>query len=595
MLRLSLAAVLLLLPLSTFAAPPAPVMQTGQTTCFNNDGNTLSCAGTGLDGDVKAGVAWPTPRFTDNKNGTLTDSLTGLTWLKDAYCYKDGTMFATLTRAKALKSGTCGLTDDSVAGSWRVPTIAELRTLQNFGSPLGNNDTWLISQGFSNAQNKVYWSSTNNGTQYGFVADLGSNHETFRYKDAVEASLFVKGSSTSSTAPVMQTGQTTCSNSVGNSIPCSGTGQNGELRTGVAWPNPRFSDTGSGIIVDNLTGIGWSKNANAPSPDKSTCAPGADKTYPNALSHIACLNTNKYLGFSSWRLPSIKELQTLYDYSESSQDNISWLTSQGVSNINASNNSYWSSTNNLASGYTMQAYMYDIMTAYTDTMNRNNNTTATIWPVCAGNFTLNLTTSGNGSGSVATSNGSVSLNGTNGSISYTYCQTITLTATPTSGSSFAGWSGDCSGSSSCTLTMDKARNVTAKFDKGGNGSPTPTQTGMVGDGFDVLTTDSGTAKSLSLTASVKTGASDIGKPGKVFFVLVFMNNIFLHDGSKLVLYKGGDVPNFFNGSLQAQTSLLSFSNLDLSGLVGLSLYGGYGTSIEEMLAAGRFKQFYTIK
>jgi hypothetical protein len=43
---------------------------------------------------------------------------------------------------------------------------------------------------------------------------------------------------------------------------------------------------------------------------------------------------------------------------------------------------------------------------------------------------------------------------------------VTLTATPETGSSFGGWSGGCSGTStSCTVTMDQARTVTAAFDE----------------------------------------------------------------------------------------------------------------------------------
>ena len=32
----------------------------------------------GRDGEYRAGVAWPSPRFTDNGNGTVTDNLTGV-------------------------------------------------------------------------------------------------------------------------------------------------------------------------------------------------------------------------------------------------------------------------------------------------------------------------------------------------------------------------------------------------------------------------------------------------------------------------------------------------------------------------------------
>jgi hypothetical protein len=40
---------------------------------------------------------------------------------------------------------------------------------------------------------------------------------------------------------------------------------------------------------------------------------------------------------------------------------------------------------------------------------------------------------------------------------------VTLYATPTAGSSFAGWSGDCTGKAPCVLQMTASRNVTAMF------------------------------------------------------------------------------------------------------------------------------------
>jgi len=43
-------------------------------------------------------------------------------------------------------------------------------------------------------------------------------------------------------------------------------------------------------------------------------------------------------------------------------------------------------------------------------------------------------------------------------------ETVTLTATPDSGSSFAGWSVDCTGTGTCTVTMDQDHNVTATFE-----------------------------------------------------------------------------------------------------------------------------------
>jgi hypothetical protein len=57
----------------------ARVLQTGQTQCWDAAGTPITCDGTGQDGDIQAGMAWPTPRFTDRGNGTVRDNLTGFT------------------------------------------------------------------------------------------------------------------------------------------------------------------------------------------------------------------------------------------------------------------------------------------------------------------------------------------------------------------------------------------------------------------------------------------------------------------------------------------------------------------------------------
>ena len=44
---------------------------------------------------------------------------------------------------------------------------------------------------------------------------------------------------------------------------------------------------------------------------------------------------------------------------------------------------------------------------------------------------------------------------------------VALTATPATGATFAGWSGVCSGTGACNVTMSANRNVTAKFTGGG--------------------------------------------------------------------------------------------------------------------------------
>ncbi|MDD2365126.1 MAG: DUF1566 domain-containing protein [Desulfuromonadaceae bacterium] len=146
-------------------AAPAPVPQTGQTACYNSEGTEIFCAGTGQDGDIKDGVAWPIPRFTDNSNGTVTDTLTGLIWLKNANCFGTQTWDAALASSNTLANGACGLSDGSTAGQWRLPSIRELgglvdRSRSNPALPAGHP--------FTGVQSFYYWSGSTGagGTGY---------------------------------------------------------------------------------------------------------------------------------------------------------------------------------------------------------------------------------------------------------------------------------------------------------------------------------------------------------------------------------------------------------------------------------------------
>ncbi len=143
----------------------APVPQTGQTTCWDPADTTppiaeipcTNAAAQGVDGQVQAGVIPPSPRFTDNGDGTITDNLTGLIWLKDANCFGTRTWAQALTDANNLNSGECGLTDGSVVGDWYLPNgnqLTSLLDLENFNPALPTGHP------FMNFQLSDYWSST---------------------------------------------------------------------------------------------------------------------------------------------------------------------------------------------------------------------------------------------------------------------------------------------------------------------------------------------------------------------------------------------------------------------------------------------------
>ena len=137
------------------------------------------CSVPGDDGFMRAGALWPNPRFTDRGNGSVTDNLTGLIWLKNSNCYGTRTWLEAIGDANALANGICGLTDGSAAGHWRLPNVRELLSLIDFnaftpafppaiptGSPFTNMPV---------AVDFRYWSSTVvvNNTSNAWDIDFG--------------------------------------------------------------------------------------------------------------------------------------------------------------------------------------------------------------------------------------------------------------------------------------------------------------------------------------------------------------------------------------------------------------------------------------
>ena len=72
--------------------------------------------------------AWSLDRFVDMGDGTVLDNTYSIRWLKNANCEAVGNpnWDEAMARAGVLASGMCGLTDGSVAGTWRLPNRNEL-------------------------------------------------------------------------------------------------------------------------------------------------------------------------------------------------------------------------------------------------------------------------------------------------------------------------------------------------------------------------------------------------------------------------------------------------------------------------------------
>ncbi len=163
----------------------AGVEKSGQTTCYDAGGTVIDCVDTGQDGDHLAGMAWPDPRFTDNSDGTVTDDLTGLIWLKNANCFGEKDWTTALSDANGLASGTCDLTDSSSAGDWRLPNRKELLSLIDLGK---TGPALPTGHPFSGVQQAGgYWSSTTyaNDTAYAWNVFLEFGRVDYGYKIAL--------------------------------------------------------------------------------------------------------------------------------------------------------------------------------------------------------------------------------------------------------------------------------------------------------------------------------------------------------------------------------------------------------------------------
>lgn len=217
-----------------------------------------------------------------------------------------------------------------------------------------------------------------------------------------------------------------------------------------------FTDNGNGTVTDTSTGLMWKRCGQGQSWTGSTCSgSGARYTWVQASAL-----TDTYVGYSDWRLPTIDELKSLIVTGVSP-------TIDQAAFPNTYKDWYWSSTpyapnpadawvvlfNGASNADNGKGYAYYVRLVRSGQF--------------FGTFGLVVSKAGTGLGTVSSSTGGLSC-GVNCSLnlpSGTTPASITLTATPASGSTFAGWSNGCTGNT-CLINRTSATDnysVTATF------------------------------------------------------------------------------------------------------------------------------------
>jgi hypothetical protein len=259
----------------------------------------------GDDAAAAHGIAWPTTRFIDNHDGTVSDELTGLMWLQDAGCMATHNWNSALAAANQLANGACGLTDGSSAGQWRMPNIGELESLVDVSQ---SNPALTTGHPFSNVA-ASYWSSTTyrGDTSEAWVIRFSDgryiNDGSSNVKTSAHALWAVKSASHSGAVALPATGQ----------FIVYATGDDASLLKGVRMPYPRFIDNNNGTLTDTVTGLTWLKRANCIHADWASAIATV-----NTLANDQCgLVDGSSAG--QWRMPNRNEMLTLEDRAETNQ------------------------------------------------------------------------------------------------------------------------------------------------------------------------------------------------------------------------------------------------------------------------------------
>lgn len=270
-----------------------PIVGTNQTLSFNDREIIDSVYGGSSFYGQNSNYPGNVPSYTDNGDGTITDNVTGLMWSKSLDLNGDGIINyddkISFEESEQFIKGfaLAGYTD------WRIPTIKELYSLIDFSGIDPSSRT-------SKEELRPFIN-----TRY-FDFEYGDFSAGERLIDAQMLTNTIYSSAMMNEAKILFGVNFADGRIKGYGLKSP----RGEkkfyayfVRGNTDYGKNDFVETENGTILDKATGLMWMKDDS-----------GKGMTWQEALEYA---ENYSYGGYDDWRLPSVKELQSIVDYDRS--------------------------------------------------------------------------------------------------------------------------------------------------------------------------------------------------------------------------------------------------------------------------------------
>ena len=274
----------------------------GQTTLYNGDGEIITdlSIGDAFYGQDASYLKGEAMSYTDNGNEIVTDNNTGLMWQQVPTTQE----FTWQEAADYCNELELGGYDD-----WRMPSCKELYSISDFskGWPYIDTDYFNLASG-EVSKDEQFWSSNyyvGSTVEGGYKAAFGVNHVTGHIKAyAAEMTDMAGGEGPGEDEGAGEgPGAGTPPPGDGNAAP-TGNPMAKYVRAvrGDDYGVNDYVDNGDGTITDNSSGLMWSQD---------------DSGKLDWEAALAYCEASELAGYTDWRMPNVKELQGIVDYSYS--------------------------------------------------------------------------------------------------------------------------------------------------------------------------------------------------------------------------------------------------------------------------------------